>query len=59
MELFFLSDAMAALEGREETAEKGLVYCETMMPLLDVFQRMVSPSAETAILPPATLSGAP
>jgi len=52
MVLFFLSDAMAAVDGRVETAVKGFVNCETMTPLLPVRHRMVSPSAEIATLPP-------
>ena len=48
MELFFLSDAMTASDGRLDTAVKALVYFETCTPLADVRQSTVSASAEKA-----------
>ena len=59
MELFFLSDAIAASVGRVGTFWKGLVYCDTRTPPFALRQRTVSPFALSATFPPWMLSAAP
>lgn len=55
----FLSDAMTAALGRDETVVKEPEFCEFWIPLALVFQRMVPPLADSAILDPETSSAAP
>lgn len=54
-----MSDAMAAALGIDETVAKEPEFCEFWMPFALVFQRIVPPLADRAILDPEMSSAAP
>lgn len=59
MELFLLSEAIAAPEGRVETTENIAVFLETNAPAPEDISKIVSASAEKATFPDWVLVDAP